>query len=129
MTSMLIDVPDVLTTLHMLVERHGADTVRTSDYTKVVDGVVILWCFAGCAFAEWGVSMGALQAVEGTSVAEVALDWPLDDVVELTEHALAVLETAQEMQDSGAPWGEAETRARETAVNWPWDEADEGELE
>lgn len=69
-------------------------------------------CIVGCALHDLGVSLDALQAAEGTGVAEIAADWiGLDG----TDDQLQArwLARVQWSQDNDWPWAEAVSIADE----------------
>lgn len=106
----------VLELLERVVGKYGRDTVRSCKYVIRDDNdVLIPWCIVGCVFAEAGVSPDFLEGRYSNILALWDQESVLDDVVDLSNHAVSILRAAQLVQDSGAPWSKALAEARRRA--------------
>lgn len=102
---------DVIRGLRDIVAEFGPDTTRSCTYVKAdydyETGVAIRYveprCIVGVFLNREGVSLEELASHEGDNFSMIAGELPLI----FDENAVRILQRAQEIQDSGSPWGEA----------------------
>lgn len=137
----VIHLADAIAELEQLVEREGADTVRSCVLAerkrrRHSDDEFTAVCIVGNAYADWGIPLRDLDLWENTFGAErwINREW-LDDSgaidfrrygLQFTRAAAWLLRSVQFEQDFGTRWGTALERTRGRAHVLYGTDLDEG---
>lgn len=110
---------ETLRELKEIVAEYGPDTTRQCTYTKEDEaGALAPHCIVGVFLSRHGITVDTLSAINGEPVeSHHTRDVLETHGVNLDPQSAAILQTAQEHQDSGEPWAEAIKEAEVTFHN------------